>query len=71
MERYSTSADERDTICRFFVFQEMGELPLSTNQPVSDRLVDGQLAQSKSHHADSCISQSARRRMPCPGLPFK
>jgi hypothetical protein len=50
MDLYFASADERDTVCCFFVFQEIGELPSNTNHPVTERLVNGQPAQSESHH---------------------
>jgi len=40
--RYSTSAEEGETVCCFLVFQEMGECPKNTNQPVVKRLVRGQ-----------------------------
>jgi hypothetical protein len=37
-------------VCCFLVFQEMGEWPKNTNQPVVERRVRGQPAQSESHH---------------------
>jgi hypothetical protein len=51
MDIYSASAEEQDTVCCFLVFQEIGELPRSTNQSVMEHLVKGQLAQSESHQA--------------------
>ena len=51
IERYSASAEDRDTICCFLVFQEIGETPRETNQPVRERRVNGQPAQLESHRA--------------------
>jgi hypothetical protein len=36
---YSASAEERDTIVCFFVFQDIGELPRSMQYPVIERRV--------------------------------
>ena len=71
MERYSASAEERETVCCFLVFQEIGDFPRKTNLPVSDRRVKGQLAQSESHHPYKVKSLSLRNKIPCPGFPFK
>ena len=49
IERYSTS-DNLDTICCFFIFQEIRESPINIIQPVSDLRVSRQPAQSASHH---------------------
>jgi len=51
MDRYSTLAEERETLCCFLVFQEMGKLPRSTNQLISECLDKGQLVQPESHKA--------------------
>lgn len=48
MDLYSPSAEERDTICCFFVFQAIGDVLSITKYPVKDRRVIGQLAQSES-----------------------
>ena len=71
MDRYSTSVEERETVCCVLVFQEMGNFSRKTNQPVSDRQVKGKLAQSESHHPYKVKSLSLRNKIPCPGFPFK
>ena len=68
---YSASAEDREIVCCCFVFQEIGESPSCTSHPVTDRLVKGQLAQSKSQHPYSCKSHSRAKNMSCLGLPFK
>ena len=47
--RYSTSADEHETVSCFLVCHEIGEEPSCMIHPVSDRLVRGHAAQSESH----------------------
>lgn len=49
MDLYSASGDDRDIVCCFLVFHDIGEAPKDTNQPVRDRRVKGQPAQSESH----------------------
>jgi len=71
IDRYSASAEERETMCCFLVFQDTGELPRKTIQPVSDRRVRGQPAQSASHHPCSRRSLSLLRNTPWPGLPLR
>ena len=71
IERYSTSAEERETVVCFLVFHEIGELPNITKYAVKDRLVRGQLAQSASQYPDSRRSQLAHRKIPWLGLPCK
>jgi len=36
IKQYSTFAEERDTMCSFVVFHEMGELLRRINQPVRE-----------------------------------
>ena len=71
MDRYSASAEERDTVCCFLVFHEIGEDPSRTNHPVRDLRVKGHPAQSESHQPDSCRSQSLRNKTPCLGFHFR
>ena len=71
MALYSASAEERDTVCCFLVFHEMGDLPKKTSQPVRDRRDIGQAAQSESHQPCKVRSESARNNIPCPEAPFK
>ena len=52
IERYSVSAEDLDTMTCFFVFQEIRECLRKTNHPVIERLVSGQVVQSKSHQPD-------------------
>lgn len=61
---YSASEEERETVCCFLVFQDIGELPRNTSQPVRDRRVNRQLAQSESHQAERDKSQCERSRIP-------
>ena len=42
MARYSASADDRETVVCFFVFHEIGDRPMVTKYPVSERRVRGQ-----------------------------
>ena len=44
MKRYSASAQERDTVCCFLIFQDIEEKSRKTIHLVSDRQVRGQLA---------------------------
>ena len=71
IDRYSASADKRDTVCCFFVFQETGEPPRNTNQPVRERLVKGQPPQLASHLPCSWKSHLLLNWIPWLGLPFK
>ena len=48
IELYSASADERDTVGCFLVFQETGERPNIIKYMVRERRVKGQVAQSES-----------------------
>lgn len=48
MDLYSASAEERDTICCFLVFQAVGELPNMTKYPIKEHRVIGEVAQSES-----------------------
>lgn len=68
MELYSASAEERATVCCFLVFQDMGEWPKNTNQPVRDYRVSEHAAQSESHHPARDNSLSERKRYPGPGI---
>ena len=56
MDQYSASTEERDTICCFLVFHEIGEDPSRTNHLVRDLWVKGHPAQSESHQLESCRS---------------
>ena len=47
IERYSASAEERDTICCFLDLYDMRDEPKNTQKPEIDRLVSGQAAQSE------------------------
>lgn len=62
---------ERETVCCFLVFQEIGEPPRNTNQPVRERHVNGQLAQSESHQAERDKSHCERSRIPWPEEPLR
>jgi hypothetical protein len=57
MERYSASADERETVCCFFDFHEMREAPRKTQKPVVERRVSKHPAQSLSQKALSLKSE--------------
>lgn len=68
MERYSTFVDDRDTVLCFLVFQDIRQPLRQTSQPVRERQVKRQLAQSKSHQlsrersqlgASQCYSRGA------------
>ena len=50
IDLYSALVEDRETVCYFFVFQEIGESANCTSHPVADCLVKGKLAQSESHH---------------------
>lgn len=41
MERYSAVAEERETTCCFFDFQEIRESPKSIQKPETERRVTG------------------------------
>lgn len=45
MDQYSDSVEKRDTVCYFFAFQEMEEVPNEKKNPVRERRVMGQLTQ--------------------------
>ena len=47
MEQYSTLANDLDTVCCFFDFQETKESLMKTQNPLIDLLVSGQAAQSE------------------------
>lgn len=51
IERYSASADERDTKACFLDFQEMGEPPRLMKKSLTERRVSQQEAQSVSQKA--------------------
>uniref|UniRef100_K7LMX4 Cationic amino acid transporter C-terminal domain-containing protein n=1 Tax=Glycine max TaxID=3847 RepID=K7LMX4_SOYBN len=71
MDQYSTSAEERDTVCCFLVFHEIEEHPSRTNHPIRDLRVKRHLVQSESHQSDSCRSQSLHNKTLCPIFPFR
>ncbi len=48
---YSASAEERDIVVCFFVFQDIGEFPRSIQYPVTKRRVSLHRAQSASQDA--------------------
>lgn len=48
IERYSASADDRETVCCFLDFQDTKEEPRKTQKPDVDLQVSGQVAQSES-----------------------
>lgn len=50
IDLYSASADDLDTVCCFFDFQEINESPKNTQKPEIDRRVSGQVAQSESQN---------------------
>lgn len=64
IERYTASAEDLATVCCFLVFQEIGEPPRKTNQPVINLFVRGQLTQSELHQPDKCKSQFEPKRIP-------
>jgi len=47
-ERYSASADDRETVVCFLVFQDIGEPPSLIKYPVRDRREIGHAPQSES-----------------------
>lgn len=57
MEWCSASVEDRDTVCCFLVFQDIGEPPRETSQLMSKWQVKGQLAQYESHQLDRERSQ--------------
>lgn len=48
MDLYSASAEDLDTVCCFFDFQDKREFPRSTQKPEIDQRVFLQAAQSES-----------------------
>lgn len=50
MDRYSASAEDLDTVCCFFDFQETKEVLISTQKPDIDLRVSGHAAQSESEN---------------------
>ncbi|KAJ0510573.1 hypothetical protein HanIR_Chr11g0542321 [Helianthus annuus] len=48
MDLYSASADERETMLCFLLFQETREFPRKIQYPVTDLLLSTHLAQSES-----------------------
>jgi hypothetical protein len=60
---YSASAKEREIVVCFFVFQEIGELPMSMQYPVTERRVSLQRAQSVSHKACNCLLLVADKKI--------
>ncbi|CAL8988629.1 unnamed protein product [Prunus brigantina] len=71
MDLYSDSAEERDTIDCFLLFQDMGAPPRKMQNPVTDRLVVGQLAQSASQYPFNCSLPCDGNKTPWPGAFFK
>ena len=57
MDRYSTSIEDRETVCCFLDFQEIKESPINTQKPLTDFLVSGHAAQSKSTKAFGSIEE--------------
>ena len=51
MTLYSASKDDLDTVGCFLDFQQIGDLPKRRMCPVTDRLLSGHEAQSKSKKA--------------------
>jgi len=51
-------------------FQLISEEPRKTQKPIVDRLVCGQLAQSKSQKPLRWRSELAEKKSPCPGVPL-
>lgn len=71
MDQYFASVEERDILCCFLVFKDVGELPSIINYPIRDRRVKGHPAQLESHHPYNCKSQLAHNSIPWPRLPFR
>jgi hypothetical protein len=51
MDWYSASAEDLETVCCFFDFQEIIESPMKTQKPVTERRVSGHAAQFESQKA--------------------
>ena len=59
MARYSDSVEDLETQSCFLLFQEIKESPRNIHQPVIERLVSGQPAQSASLYATRLIRDPA------------
>jgi len=64
MALYSASAEERETIPCFLVFQATGDPPRVTRHPVGERLVMGHAPQSESQNAYTCKFELCCNKMP-------
>jgi len=71
IKRYSAPTDDLDIVCSFFIFQDIGESPRNIIQPVSDLWVNGQPAQSSSHHPCRRRSHLLLNKIPYPGFYFR
>ena len=67
IDLYSASADDLETVCCFFDFQEIKESPRNTQKPLTDLLLSRQPAQSESAKAFNWISELEGKKRPCPG----
>ena len=67
---YSASAEDLETVCCFFDFQDIKESPRNTQYPVIDLLVSGQPAQSESEKDFKCKLLEEEKNSPCPGDPL-
>ena len=71
MALYSASADDLETVDCFFYFHETRESPMNIQYLVTDLLVYGHEAQSKSVKPFTCNFELAEKKMPLPGSFFK
>lgn len=62
--RYSASAEDRATTGYFLAFQETGEEPRKMQNPVVERRVVAQEAQSLSQYAVSVAAEEEARSIP-------
>ena len=71
VDLYSTSVDDRDTVCCLFDFQETKEPPMKTQKPLIDFLLLGQAPQSKSVKPFNSITEEEEKKRPCPTIALR
>lgn len=67
MDRYSASAEDKETKACFLYFEEIGEEPKVMKYPLINRRVTGQRPQSEPQKARRLNEEVEHRKMPNPG----
>ena len=67
---YSASAEDLETVCCFFDFQDIKESPRNTQYSVIGLLISRQLAQSESEKDFRCKLLEEEKNNPYPGDPL-